>query len=96
MTDSNGLMDVLESLAGQGRIPLEDISHRDDPTLHARTPDGQEIHITSRRPDRIINEGSSHRERWDWGEYTMEVERDTQPGVTHPYAVVVKETRGSA
>lgn len=83
------LMDKLEALAGEGRIPVEDLSHRDDPRLYIDTPAG-EIR-TKRKPDNVRHEGSATLRRWTWTPFTLEEEKDGQPGLDEPHAIVVKK-----
>jgi len=83
------LMDTLAPLAGEGRTPVRDLSHRDDPRLHIDTPAG-EIQ-TSRQPDSVEKIGSATQRRWTWGEYRLEEERDGHPDLDDDerHAVVV-------
>lgn len=80
-------MVMLERLAGQGRVPVEDLTHPDDPRLHIETPEGGIR--TARKPDRVYKEGSSRRRQWYWKPYMLEEERDYNPGVEHKHAIVV-------
>lgn len=86
---ATGPMDTLAALAGEGRVPVDDLSHRDDPRLHIGTPEG-EIQ-TGRQPDRVRTEGSAKQRRWQWGDYQLEEERDGHPDLDadQRHAVVV-------
>jgi hypothetical protein len=83
------LLATLEALAGQGRVPVEDLSGRDDPRLNIKTPEG--VIATNRTPNSVNREGSAKQRRWTWGAYQLEEERDGQPDVEHSHAVVVTE-----
>ena len=83
------LMDTIEALAGEGRVPVDDLTGPEDPRLNIDTPEG--TISTKRVPDRVIKEGSSTRRRWFFGGYMLEEDRDWQPGLEHPHAVVVKQ-----
>lgn len=82
------IIDILRALDGQGRVPVEDLGHHDDPRLYIDTPEG--VIRTKRRPDSVTREGSSTIRRWRWFKYTLEEERDGSPEVKHPHAIVVK------
>lgn len=82
------LMQTLEELAGQGRVPVEDMAI-EDPRLWIRTPAG-DIR-TSRQPDYINREGSALTRAWYFGDYRLEEDKDWQPGLATNHAVVVEK-----
>lgn len=81
------IVETLQALAGEGRIPVNDLGHHDDPRLYIETPEGPIR--TTRKPDSVTQEGSSTIRRWTWGEYTLEEERDGSPNVEDKHAIVV-------
>lgn len=83
------LTNILAELADRGRVPVDDLSHRDDPRLHIDTPAG-EIR-TSRQPDSVEEIGSAFQRRWTFGEFELEEERDGHPDLDDEqrHAVVV-------
>ena len=87
--DDGSLMNTLEALAGEGRIPVEDRTSPEDPRLNIKTPEG--IIKTGRTPDSVRKEGSSTLRRWNWGPYQLEEDRDWQSGLEHNHAIEVKK-----
>lgn len=85
------LMDVLEELAGEGRVEVSDRAP-EDPRLHLRTPAG-DIRI-GRTPDFVRREGSARLRAWNFGNYRLEEDVDYQPGLDVNHAVYVKRRGG--
>ena len=86
------LMNTLEELAGEGRVPVTELTVG-DPRLWIETPAGR-IH-TTRRPDYVKREGTALTRAWYFGPYRLEEDKDGQPGLETNHAIVVTKQEGS-